>query len=356
MGLGRSPVVVRLVGTGLRPPAGPPVGPGRRSSPNLAAVQTDDGVPATQAGDGVPATQAGDGVPATQAGDGVPATQAGDGVPATQAGAPGVSATEGLAAVARACPRLTALLRSVRNPGAPAIGEWTITDTAIHVSHAMDAVTAVAKGGGGILDDVWDLASMTAMFVKAESERDLPALADRIETSVAGFLEYMGTTHTGETNTWMVRGVQAPPSMVVCHILNELVIHGRDIATADGQSWPIDRTSATLILEGFVLPVLSGLGTAMVNADEVKAKHITFDVRLRGGGRHQFLFDDGQFRIQPGPPVRTVDCHLSVDPEAFLLVAWNRISQWSALPKGKLMAWGRKPWLGLQLRAFLKNP
>ena len=260
------------------------------------------------------------------------------------------------AAVAQACPRLTTLLRTVRNPDAHAIGDWTVTDVAVHVSHAMDAVTAVAKGGGGIVDDVWALADMTAMFVKAESERSLPALADRIDTSVAGFLEFMRTAQADTTKTWMVKGVEVPMTLVLCHVLNELVVHGRDIALADGHPWPIDRESATIILEGFVLPVLSGLGSAMVVEDAVKGKRMTFDVRLRGGGRHQFEFDGSQFAIRPGRPTRPVDVHLSVDPEAFLLVSWNRISQWSAIPKGKLMAWGRKPWLGLKLRGFLKNP
>ena len=41
---------------------------------------------------------------------------------------------------------------------------------------------------------------------------------------------------------------------------------------------------------------------------------------------------------------------------AFLLVAWGRISQWGAIPKGQLLAWGRKPWLGVQLRSWLRNP
>ena len=105
-----------------------------------------------------------------------------------------------------------------------------------------------------------------------------------------------------------------------------------------------------------MLPILGGLGRSMAVEDKVRNRRLTFDIRLRGGGRHQFLFDNGDFSIQPGPAIRRVDVHLSVDPEAFLLVAWNRISQWNAIPKGKLMAWGLKPWLGLQLRSLLKNP
>lgn len=272
---------------------------------------------------------------------------------------PSIAATvdwaDAQAAVARAYPRLTALLRTVRTPDAPAIGDWSITELTIHVSHAMDAVSAVAKGGGGLLDDVWGLAGMSNLLVEAETERDLTVLADRIDASVAGFLDYMRTAPADTTQTWLVQGVQAPLSLVTCHVLNELVVHGRDIALAAGQKWPIDRPTAALIVSGFVLPVLGSLGRAMV-ADAGKAKRITYDLKVRGGGRFQLGFDGGEFSATPGAPTGSVDCHLSVDPEAFLLVSWNRISQWNAIPKGKLMAWGRKPWVGLQLRSLLKNP
>ncbi|MGH3946139.1 MAG: hypothetical protein ACRDSI_14000, partial [Pseudonocardiaceae bacterium] len=56
------------------------------------------------------------------------------------------------------------------------------------------------------------------------------------------------------------------------------------------------------------------------------------------------------------PSSRRVDCHISADPVAMLMVFWSRQSQWTAIAKGKLMAWGRKPWLGPQFRALMRNP
>jgi hypothetical protein len=37
-------------------------------------------------------------------------------------------------------------------------------------------------------------------------------------------------------------------------------------------------------------------------------------------------------------------------------VAWSRQSQWSAIAKGKLLAWGRKPWLGPRFKGLIWNP
>ena len=146
-----------------------------------------------------------------------------------------------------------------------------------------------------------------------------------------------------------------PLSTLTCHMLNELTVHGRDIAVAVGVPWPIDRGHASLIMLGFVLPALHALGRPW----SCRRRPATSGPGSRSAcgatGGLACCFDNGDFSVE-GSPQGRVDCHLSVDPEAFLLVAWGRISQWPAIPKGQLLAWGRKPWLGLQLRSWLRNP
>ena len=51
-----------------------------------------------------------------------------------------------------------------------------------------------------------------------------------------------------------------------------------------------------------------------------------------------------------------MDCHVSADPVALLLVSYGRRSQWVPVLTGKLLAWGRKPWLGLRLVRYLVTP
>ncbi|HWI02571.1 MAG TPA: SCP2 sterol-binding domain-containing protein, partial [Acidimicrobiales bacterium] len=173
--------------------------------------------------------------------------------------------------------------------------------------------------------------------------------------TVAGFLAAMEAATADTSHSWLIQGSEMPLSALTCHILNELTVHGRDIAVALGQPWPIDKGHAALILQGFVFPSLHTLGRAMVVQEVAGTKRARFDVRLRGDGRACLVFDKGDFSVEASPQGR-VDCKLSVDPEAFLLVAWGRISQWSAIPKGQLLASGRKPWLGLQMRSWLRNP
>ncbi|PLS75250.1 MAG: hypothetical protein CYG61_08240 [Actinobacteria bacterium] len=87
-----------------------------------------------------------------------------------------------------------------------------------------------------------------------------------------------------------------------------------------------------------------------------RGKRVTYDVRVRGGPQFSVRVADGAATVEPGAPGGTVDCHLSVDPVAFLLVGYGRVSQWGPIAKGAMVAWGRRPWLGLQFKALFVNP
>lgn len=257
-------------------------------------------------------------------------------------------------AVATVGARVTNLLRSVQHPHAAALGDWDLTDVAAHLSHSLDAIAAMAQGGGSMLADLWALGDLTKALVEGETTRDLGELADRIGVSVATFLA-VGDAEDDGLRGWLVEGIEVPLSTLTCHMLNELVMHGRDIAVAEGAAWPIERRHAALILTGFLFPSLRNLGRVMVDQEAAAGVRASLDVRLRGGGGVVLRFDDGDLSVESSPS-GPVDCHLSVDPAAFLLVAWGRASQWPAIFKGQLLAWGRKPWVGLKLRALLKNP
>jgi len=260
-------------------------------------------------------------------------------------------------AVAVAAPRFSALLRSARSPEAPALGEWDVTQLALHVSHAADTVAAMAQGGGNLLDHISGLSSLTGVMVAGEGRRSLDEVADRVDASVARFLAAMEAADAAGDDglrAWMVRGTEMPLSSLTCHVLNELTVHGGDIARAEGVPWPIERSHAVLSLEGFLFPALHNLGRSMVLQDRAGRARARFEVRVRGGGRAWLRFFDGDLAVEAAPE-GPVDCHLSVDPAAFLLVAWGRTSQWPAIARGQLLAWGPKPWLGLQMRSWVRT-
>ena len=268
---------------------------------------------------------------------------------------PEVDETAAQAAVADAGARVSALLRSVTHPDAPALGEWNVTDVAVHLSHAVDIVGAMANGTDSMAPEIWDVAKLTTMLVAGESERDLAVLATRIDASVARLLAALRSGAEGERRKWLVEGVEMPMSTVACHALNELVVHGRDIAKADGVPWPVERAHASLILRGFLFPVLAALKGSMVDQDAAAGVKASYDVRLRGGGGAVIRFDDGDLSVS-GSPDGPVDCHLSVDPVTFMLVAWGRVGQWPCHRTGPAVRLGSEAVAGLKLRTMLRNP
>lgn len=251
--------------------------------------------------------------------------------------------------------RVGGLVRSLSQLEAPALGEWNVTQLATHLANTIEGITAMANGGGGLLDDIWDLHKLTGIMVEGEPGLTPDQIADRIEAGAANLVKVVSESGDNAARTWLVSGSTTTLSALTCHALNDLVVHGRDLAMVENREWPIDKAHAALVVNGFFFPSLAILGSSMVAKETVGSLKACLAVEVRGGGRAYFNFNAGDLSVT-AVPVGRVDCHLSVDPAAFLLVAWGRISQWKAIPKGQLLAWGRKPWLALKFRSFMRNP
>lgn len=263
-------------------------------------------------------------------------------------------------------------LRAVKDPAAPALGKWSIAELAVHLSQVWVAVPALAqtepipagepaprsarRSSAPSIASLGELDGLTTRSVQAEGCRDLDVLADRIETRATAYLASCEGATPQERRTWMVRGTEVDLETLSFHLLSETVVHGYDIARADGQPCGVERAHAALVIEGFMIPVIQALDPrALVDQTRAAGLVATYDIRLRGAGRHLFAFDNGAVVVR-GPTGARVDCHLSVDPVAMLLVAWGRESQWAQITRGRFLAWGRKPWLGLRLASLLRHP
>ncbi len=268
--------------------------------------------------------------------------------------------------------RVTALLRSVRDPDAPAVGEWTLAEVAMHLSQAWVVVPCLARQdlsriyevmpslagapGDALIQNVWDLDAVTNLGIRSDGERDLGALADRIDARAEEFFRECAGKAADDLLPWMVEGATVRRANLTGHLLNETVMHGYDIARADRRTWQIAPDHAAMVLSEFIIPVIKALGPhALVDSEKAAGLQATYDLRIRGGERFHFIFDDGALKVEE-PSSRRIDCRISADPVAFLMVVWGRQSQWVAIARGKLLAWGRKPWMGPRFRALLRNP
>ncbi|HEX6403048.1 MAG TPA: maleylpyruvate isomerase N-terminal domain-containing protein [Pseudonocardiaceae bacterium] len=268
--------------------------------------------------------------------------------------------------------RVTALLRSVRDPAAPAVGQWNISELAMHLSQAWLAVPGLARGdlsrfyevipsiadvaGDSLMRDIRELEDLTVLGVRSDPERDLAVLADRIDQRADEyFAECAGYSPT-DLRPWFVEGTRVPVATLTGHLLNETLMHGYDIARADGRKWRIKPPHAAMVIRHLFIPVLQELDPrTLVDGEKAAGLRATYDLRIRAGDRLHFIFDDGQLQVEE-PVARKVDCHISADPVAFVMMFWGRRGQWPAIATGKLMAWGRKPWLGFRFKSLIRHP
>jgi uncharacterized protein (TIGR03083 family) len=260
------------------------------------------------------------------------------------------------AALREVVPRLVEVVRSAPDPDAASVGTWTVGDVAAHLSHVFradsDAIAGrpvpeaiVTKAG---------IAEATAKILAEDPERDPAVLADRISTLAAEFDDVASRSRSATLN-WL-QGTRLPPSAVACHLLNECLIHGHDIAKAIGRPWPIQRHHALLAIEAFVLPLIAALPpTAFVNQEQAGSFRARVELRLRGGRRTLMVFDRGSLTLDTGP-ARDVDAHISADPPTFMLVFIRRQALWKPLLEGKLTAWGPRPWKLTRMLTIMSPP
>jgi hypothetical protein len=270
--------------------------------------------------------------------------------------APSVSMAQACAALREVVPSLVTLVRSVPDANSVSVGTWTVGDVAAHLSHVFrfdtDAVAGrpvpeamVTRAG---------MAEVNAKMLAEDVERDPAVLADRIGTLATEF-DDVASRSRATTVEWL-QGVRLPPSAVACHLLEECLIHGHDIARTTGHPWPIQRHHALLAVEGGVLPLIAALpSTAFVNQEKAGSFRACFELRLRGGGRTLMVFDRGSLTLDAAR-TRDVDAHISADSSALMLVFIGRQGIGKPLLGGKIAAWGRQPWKLARMLTVISPP
>jgi uncharacterized protein (TIGR03083 family) len=230
---------------------------------------------------------------------------------------------------------------------------WTVREAAVHLVHMADVYTEIVTGTPGPISG-FDVAAVARRNHDRNAdipETDPGKLADMLLESTGRFAEVTA----GRPGTQMVRYVEFSPldiDLVTAAgiLLGEIVIHGYDMAIAVGMPWPISSPEALLVLAGYA-PIIG-----MVTDPETARGHSAgYDVEMRGGPRFTIRFVDGEYRLEP-PDSGPVDCSISADPVAFLMVATGRLSQWDAIALGLLSAGGARPELALGFTRLFAYP
>jgi uncharacterized protein (TIGR03083 family) len=246
--------------------------------------------------------------------------------------------------------RLAALLREVPDPTLIARPtSWTIAETAVHVLSELEDHVAYAENASR--PDLPDGPAWTrgraanAEQLERTPERDLQVLAAQLtpaaERAVAALSD---VDQVWSTNALLWSG---PQTLQI--LLGELLVHGRDIARAAGLDWRVETADALLVAQGAVSTLPDYLKPAG-NPD----RRLSFEIRLRGGPAYRLDIVGDTATV--GPAAGKVDCVISADPVAFLDVGYGRANPLVAAVTGKLVAKGRKPWLGAAFGKLFAAP
>jgi uncharacterized protein (TIGR03083 family) len=259
----------------------------------------------------------------------------------------------------RAVTRTAALLRAVPDPGTMVPGlDWTVADTGAHMVAEMRDYAGFVGGtlqAREILDDLPALppqatpgevnAAANVRALARFTERDPAVLADQLLAAAEQYLE-AAQGRPAEEEVLTSNGLTMTAPVMTATLLGEQLLHGHDIARAQRAPWPIDRGDALLVVEGVL-----AMAADYVDRRRTAGMRVSYELRFRGGPRYRFAVNDGTAVVTAaGEPV---DCVISADPAAFLLVGYGRVGQWGQVLRGRIVAGGRRPWWGPRFGTLL---
>ncbi|MFJ8571060.1 maleylpyruvate isomerase family mycothiol-dependent enzyme [[Kitasatospora] papulosa] len=259
---------------------------------------------------------------------------------------------EGLADALRAtAEEIAQLLRRAPDTGAAVPGlVWTVGELAAHLAQANELMADVAAGrprrhGDGTPEGI---AAANEQALDAFAERRADPLAAMIVTRTEAYLEAVAS-HPAEETLLTPMG---PMNRVVLgsYLLTHMLGHGVDLARALKRPHMVDRARARL-----TLPFLLEAMPRVTDAAATAGLDARYAVRLWGGGRFGVTFTDGTATVGHAFPDRP-DCTISIEPVTFLLMALGRCSPAGAMARGRVLAWGRRPWLGPRFPEYFTAP
>ena len=248
--------------------------------------------------------------------------------------------------------RLATMVRALPDLEAPLSNSdhWTVREAAVHLVNYGGIYADIAQGMASPVRALnrENLLVENDMRIADVPETEPAKVADLLLESVDVLLEGTASLPGGQPVVFH-GGTPSDVAGLVGIMLGEYILHGYDIAEVVGVPWPIDRDHAQLVLYGYA-PCYGPL----VNPKTAQGLNACFGIEIRGGAAFTVRFTDGVYGVEAPSP--DVDCSISADPAAFLLVGSGRLSPWSAMALGLFAPGGADPNLALRFLDLFVYP
>lgn len=232
----------------------------------------------------------------------------------------------------------------------PAAPGWTVHDVAAHMVTVVRRYGQGPRGEGDWVRDPVDLPGLNQRLIDELGPTTMDDLVRQIREETSSVIAQIDGYGAEPPAFEFNGGEQVRADDALGLLAGEFLVHGHDIAEASARPWPISAEDVETVLRG-AEQVLPGF----VDRTRAAGHSATYVIHVVGGSAHTWRFDDGQLHCgaDAGGPV---DCHVRGRPGALLLVMYGRVPAWRAALTGKVLAWGRRPWLGLSLADRFHNP
>ncbi len=257
--------------------------------------------------------------------------------------------------------RFCELVSSIPDPSTRATAQWSVADMTAHVTTVTflntlllqtapvpfdmpgltEAIAATTVEGVHGLND-----QVMSHFTERDAGRLLGILRDHIDL----MLTVSQRHDPAETFSWL-GGARLPLAGMFAHMVNELLIHGDDIARAVGVPWAMPAEDAALFFDLFLVGLASG-NTGRLLADSKRPLQRRIAVEFRSGYTTPVTFAVRNGSVTVEPPGPGADAAVRFDPATLNMMLFGRISKPRAVLTRKVVISGRRPWL---MPAFLRT-
>ncbi|MFD9896167.1 maleylpyruvate isomerase N-terminal domain-containing protein [Amycolatopsis sp. NPDC059027] len=263
-------------------------------------------------------------------------------------------------ALPQAGARFADLVTGAPDPATAVTADWDITQTAAHVGYIALLYTTMVRGTDeplrlpGLAESIArartdSVAAMNELAFGEYRERDPVRLSENLRADIDEILRESADLDPEKPVSWL-GGSLVPVAGVLAHLLNELLIHGLDIARAVGVSWPIRSADEALFLELFLIGMTrNGVGTLLDGAVP-SPRRIAVEFRSAYTEPVVMALQHGHVTVEE--PDGASDVRLSFDPAVLVPMMFGRIGKLRAVLSRGVVIRGPRPWL---LREFLKT-
>jgi len=181
-------------------------------------------------------------------------------------------------------------------------------------------------------------------------ERDVTRLLAMLRHQVGLMLTASQDHDPGETFSWLG---EARPTLagMFAHMVNELLIHGNDIARAVKVPWTMPAQDAALFFDLFYVGLANGhQGRLLDGSKRPLQRRIAVEFRSGYTAPVTIVVRDGQVTAEPAGP--GADAWVRFDPATLNMMMFGRTSKLQAVLTRKIIIGGRRPWL---MPAFLRT-